>query len=263
MDKKPLRFFEFSEDHGNSSLAKYKYIAVGDKNYPFLLKYEVWQLLFCNITGSLGFYLRQKFYRSLFNKMGKNVIIGRGVTFRQPQKISIKTGSVIDDYSRITVMGNSNDSRIDIGHSVFIGPYTVCSSRNSTIHIEDNTSIGSHSRIGIMQGNLHIGNYVLVGAYCYIGGGNHELKSIDVPMAKQGFRGKGGVFIEDDVWLGASVVVQDGVRIGKGSVIGACSLVNKDIPPYSIAYGVPARIHESRKKSAHPEKSNAEKIVGK
>ena len=75
------------------------------------------------------------------------------------------------------------------------------------------------------------------------------MENVDNPMARQGFQSKGGVEIEDDVWLGAHVVVLDGVKIGRGSVIGACSLVTKDVPPYSIAYGVPAKLHGSRKKS--------------
>ena len=52
---------------------------------------------------------------------------------------------------------------------------------------------------------------------------------------------KGGITIEEDVWLGASVTVLDGVVLGRGTVVGAASLVNHPIPPYSIAYGVPAR----------------------
>jgi acetyltransferase-like isoleucine patch superfamily enzyme len=52
--------------------------------------------------------------------------------------------------------------------------------------------------------------------------------------------------IEDDVWMGARVLIINGSRIGKGSVIGAGSLVNKDIPPYSIAVGNPVRVIDSR-----------------
>ena len=50
------------------------------------------------------------------------------------------------------------------------------------------------------------------------------------------------VYIEDDVWLGANVIVLHGVTIGKGSTVGAGAIVTKDIPPYSVAVGVPARV---------------------
>jgi len=57
---------------------------------------------------------------------------------------------------------------------------------------------------------------------------------------------KGGIVVEDDVWLGYGVIVLDGVRIGKGAVIGAGSVVNQDIPSGAIAVGVPARVVKSR-----------------
>ena len=56
----------------------------------------------------------------------------------------------------------------------------------------------------------------------------------------------GGIIIEDDCWLGSHVTVTKGVRIGKGSVIGANSVVTKDIPPYSVAVGTPAKVIKKR-----------------
>ena len=107
-------------------------------------------------------------------------------------------------------------------------------------------SIGSHCRIGLMNAELSLCQYVIIGAYSYIGGGNHSIADLNRPMVLQKFVSKGGVIIEDDVWIGAHVVVLDGVKIGKGSVIGAHSLVLKDIPDYSIAFGVPAKLHGKR-----------------
>ncbi|HOZ23028.1 MAG TPA: DapH/DapD/GlmU-related protein, partial [bacterium] len=63
----------------------------------------------------------------------------------------------------------------------------------------------------------------------------------------QGYESKGGVVIEDDCWLGAGVMVLDGVTIGTGSVIGAAAVVTKDIPPYSVALGIPAKVVATRK----------------
>ena len=241
-------FHEFSEDSETSALTRYRNISVGHEGYGYLLKYEILQLLLSNMSGAVGLFLRQQFYRTLFKRVGKKVVIGRGVCLRQPKKISIGSGSIIDDYARVTVIGSS-EAAISIGNNVLLGPYSVCSSRDSYVRIYHNTTIGSHCRIASMKGNLCIGRYVLIGAYCYIGGGNHSMENVDNPMARQGFQSKGGVEIEDDVWLGAHVVVLDGVKIGRGSVIGACSLVTKDVPPYSIAYGVPAKLRGSRKKS--------------
>ena len=66
------------------------------------------------------------------------------------------------------------------------------------------------------------------------------------PIRSQPLQTKGGIVIEDDVWLGFGVIVLDGVRIGKGAVIGAGSVVTKDIPEGAIAAGIPARVIKMR-----------------
>ena len=58
---------------------------------------------------------------------------------------------------------------------------------------------------------------------------------------------KAEVIIGDDVWIGADVKINDGVKIGTGAVIGVGSVVTKDIPEYSIAYGVPAKVRGQRR----------------
>ena len=246
-----LMAHDLSKDTGMSSFEKYKALTVGEKGYLYLLKYEILQLLSSNISGALGYLLRQKLYPMLFHSAGGKIALGKGITFRQPNKFSIGSGSIVEDYSRITIMGGGNTS-VKFGKHVFFGPFSVCASKNGKIEIDDHATISSHCRLGSTYGKVYIGKYAMIGAYCYIGGGNHSLSDLSKPMMEQEFNSKGGVEIEDDVWLGASVLVMDGVRIGKGSVIGACSMVNKDIPPYSIAYGIPAKVHGSRQKSENP-----------
>lgn len=240
-----LRFHEVVEDSRSSLLDKYRQLVVGEKGYGYLLRYELLQLFMSNIPGSLGIFLRQYLYRFLFQALAKKVVIGRNVCLRQPAKIRIGAGSVVDDYARLTVAGSS-EAAIVMGSNVLLGPFSVCSSRDATIDIGDHTSIGSHCRIASMGGRLQIGQHVLIGAYSYIGGGNHSMQDVSVPMSRQSFNSKGGVDIGDDVWIGGHVVVLDGTRIGTGAVVGACSLVTKDIPPYAIAFGVPARVQGSR-----------------
>lgn len=93
---------------------------------------------------------------------------------------------------------------------------------------------------------MRIGEYVQIAAFCYVGGTDHRTARVDIPMALQGLDARGGVTIEDDVWVGSHTLVKDGVTIGRGSIIGAFSLVNRDIPPYSVAYGCPARVRKHR-----------------
>lgn len=96
------------------------------------------------------------------------------------------------------------------------------------------------------HGQVEIGNYVIIGPKVVIHSANHKFDRLDIPIQKQGHVVK-PVIIEEDVWIGASAVILPGVRIGKGSVIGAGSVVTKDIPAYSVAMGVPATVKSSRK----------------
>lgn len=107
--------------------------------------------------------------------------------------------------------------------------------------------IGDYSGIGVncsVPSNIHIGKDVMMGPDVLIinQNQNHRIDSISIPMRLQGHQDTLPVVIEDDVWLGARVIVLPGVKIGKGSVIGAGSIVTKDIPEYAISVGNPARI---------------------
>lgn len=96
----------------------------------------------------------------------------------------------------------------------------------------------------IYTGNgLTMGDGVAVAANCTFAPVNHEFRNRNVPIRAQGFRpGKGGIVIEDDVWIGANCVILDGVRLGKGCVIGAGSLVRGEIAAYSIHAGHPLKL---------------------
>lgn len=113
------------------------------------------------------------------------------------------------------------------------------------IDIGNNVSINHGSFIDSSQGEIIIKDNVLIGPYCIIRASNHIYSDPKMPIIKQGHE-FGRIIIEDDVWLGANVVVLPNVRIGRGSVIGAGAVVTKDIEAYSIAVGVPARKIGSR-----------------
>lgn len=238
-------FLGVLKDTKKSPLAKYQDIIIGNKRILNLIKYEIWTFLFGQIPGLIGFFMRQLFYGSLFKKMGKGVIIGRNVSLRHTGKISIGDSVVIDEYCVLSAQGDDN-SGITIGNDVLIGRDTVVNTRDGSIEIGDHADIGASCRLASTC-NLVIGQHVLIAAYCYIGGANHRFDRIDIPIIQQGIIRKGGVSIGDDVWIGADVKINDGVKIGTGAVIGAGSVVTKDIPEYSIAYGVPARVRGQRK----------------
>lgn len=111
-------------------------------------------------------------------------------------------------------------------------------------------SIGNHVYINhntdiYGQGGVEIGNYVLIGPNSNILSVNHAFRDWTQPIASQGITTK-KVRIEDDVWICANVTVIPGVKIGRGSIIGANALVAKDVEPYSIMGGVPAKLIKKR-----------------
>lgn len=126
--------------------------------------------------------------------------------------------SVIDDFVKIKHVGGSGN--IVIGKYVYINSGTVLYSGNGIV----------------------IGDNVLIGPNCSITPVNHEFRNRNKLIREQGFKqSKGGVIIEDDVWIGANVVILDGTIIRRGAVIGANSLVNSEIEEYSMNHGTPCR----------------------
>jgi galactoside O-acetyltransferase len=97
------------------------------------------------------------------------------------------------------------------------------------------------------ESDVRIGDNCIFAALCYlVAGGNHDFSRIDIPIIQQPSVSRGGIRIEPDVWLGARVTVLDGVTIGRGSVVGAGAVVTRDLPPYSVAAGVPAKVLRTR-----------------
>ena len=118
--------------------------------------------------------------------------------------------------------------------------------RRAKIH--KNTSIGDNSGIGYgceIDNQVTIGNNVMMGPNVLIYTRNHKTSDTEIPMREQGMDELKPVLI--DVWIGARVCILPGVTIGKGSILGACTVVAKDIPPYSVVVGNPGRVIKNRK----------------
>ena len=113
-----------------------------------------------------------------------------------------------------------------------------------------NIEIGDNSGLGInccIPSNTIIGKNVMMGPNCYILPHNHAFERTDIPMIEQGNTPKLQTIIEDDVWIGRNVTMTPGRILKKGSIIGACAVLTKDFPEYSIVAGNPAKFIKSRK----------------
>lgn len=120
---------------------------------------------------------------------------------------------------------------VNVDRGAFIGRRTV--------------SIGSHSSIGInarINKGTRIGSNVMMGSEVLIFSENHCTSRTDIPMIQQGNRPVLPVTIGDDVWIGARVIILPGVTIGSGSVLGAGTVVSRDVPAYAVVVGNPGRV---------------------
>jgi len=227
-------------------LKKYIRLVLGKGGTRALLNYELRIMLLANIPGALGIFLRQKFYRSLFRRMGRNVILGKGISIRHPSKISLGDNVAIDDYCALDARGG-DDSGISIGDNTIVSRNTILRTKDGTISIARDSGIGSNCVLASAS-TLEIGeNLLMASCVCVLAGGQHAFDRVDIPIVSQGMVSRGGITIGRNVWLGTRVTVLDGVQIGDEAVIGACSLVNKDIPEYAIAYGIPAKVVKDRR----------------
>ena len=218
------------------------------------------------IPSSLGSRLRHKIYAKLFSQIGETSQIAKSVEFYRMQNIELGDNVLIspdcgifseDDGSKIILNGNVSllyavrincvgkqgevllHNRVTLDRGVNIN-----SCENGQIEICRETLIGPYSCIA-GPGSVYIGEYCMISSHCGIYANQHIFSDRTRPIALQGVTTK-GIVIENDCWLGTGVKVLDGVRIGRGSVIGAGAVVTKDIPPYSIAVGVPAKVIGTR-----------------
>ncbi|AFY43859.1 DapH/DapD/GlmU-related protein [Nostoc sp. PCC 7107] len=195
-------------------------------------------------TLALGTKLRSWLYRSIFAQLDSSVYIQNGVEFLGTDRISIGKKAHIFKGVRIDAQGHSNN-HIYLSHGVAIERNVdIGCLDNTSIYIDEETFIGPDVCIA-GPGDIIIGKRCLIAAHSGIYANNHNFSNPLEPIKSQGIT-RQGIVIENDCWLGHGVTVLDGVTIGEGSVIGAGAVVTKDIPPFSVAIGVPARVIKNR-----------------
>lgn len=111
--------------------------------------------------------------------------------------------------------------------------------------MDEGSSIAQNCTIGGESVGVFIGKNVMIAPNVVIVAFNHGIESLEIPMSLQK-NIEASIIIEDDVWIASNCTISKGVRIGKGSIIGANSFVNKDVAPFSIVGGVPAKFIRSR-----------------
>lgn len=175
---------------------------------------ECWIAIFAWIPGPPGMAIRLLAWRWLFAACG---------TVRFASGLSIERACAMS-----------------LGKRVRLGRGCVLSARDGRLEIGDFSALSPYAQLGADSGSIVIGSRVAIGPGSVLRASNHCFDRRDIPIMSQGHRA-GSIVIEDDVWIGANCVITPDVRIGHGAVIGAGSVVTRDVAPFSIAAGVPAK----------------------
>jgi acetyltransferase-like isoleucine patch superfamily enzyme len=228
-------------------LQTYKELVIGDKSLLQLIKYEVLTTLLGPLPGALGLILRKLFYPMLFKHVGKGVIFGQNVVIRHPDKIRLGNRVVLDDYCLIDARGAGEDGLV-IGDDSIINRGVTIKSKVGPIHIEASANIGAATVI-ISMGGVYIGEMVSIAGGCSISGGAFSTEQGEDIFRDQGKHTKGPIRLDKKSRYAMGAIVLDGVHVEEGCIVGAGSVVITDLPSYSIAAGVPAKVVRSRKKA--------------
>jgi len=232
-------------DPNKSASQLYKEMTVGEKGWGSWLYYEIVILLFGLLPGALGLALRRWFFKPLFVKVGRNVIFGRNLNIRQAYKIKIGDNVIIDDDCTLDGKGHTNQGII-IGDFVTVGRFSSLVCKDADISIGSHVNIGTNVKIiASNKGKIDIGSSIDIGSGCHFSGGSYDYSNADQLPSSQRIETK-GIILGDLAWIGAGVIILDGVRIGTKSIIGAGAVVTADIPANSIATGVPAKVTRTR-----------------
>jgi acetyltransferase-like isoleucine patch superfamily enzyme len=194
--------------------------------------------------------LRLRWHRARLGALGRGCHIEPGVSFHYPGRIRIGHGAGIG--RNATLRANTDESPgIELGRDVSINDAVVINANRGRVIVGDRSWLGPFCLV-YGNGGVTIGRDVLVAGHSSINTVSHSIDRCDIPVNDQPVL-IDPVVIEDDVWIGLNAVILQGVTIGRGTIVGAGAVVNKSIPAWSIAVGVPARVIGRRKGAPPPE----------
>ncbi|GEM_PF-123361 len=202
------------------------------------------------MVWNTGIKLARGMRRRIGFKRAKGLtFIGSHVTLRNKGFISAGRNFIAEDYCEIFGLsrrGITFGDRVTVGRYAMIRPTRQYGggSLGEGLRVGNNSNIGPFAYVGC-SGYIQIGSDVMMGPRVSLYAENHNFEDVTRTMKSQGVK-RETIVIEDDCWLGSHSVILAGVRIGRGSIIAAGSVVSRDVPPYSIAGGVPAKVIRSR-----------------
>lgn len=199
------------------------------------------QWLFGGIPTVIGIGLRAIAYR-LILRMDGLVAIEPHVRIRFASNVRLARGVYLDE----GVYLHATPNGIDVGENTYVMNHAELHVYNFRDLPHAGIKIGKNcliSEFNVLrgQGGIRIGDNVYTSPFVQIASVNHVYDDPARPIIQQGITAQ-GITIEDDVWIGASAIILDGVRVGKGAVVAAGAVVTEDVPAHTVVGGVPARV---------------------
>ena len=199
-------------------------------------------------------FLRGLWWKLWLRQSSGLVLIGRNVAIRNPQYIQTGADFVAENFCEIqglSTQGIIFGDHVTIGSFAMIRPSGYYGRAIGVgLKIGDYSNIGAYSYIGC-SGGIEIGSRVMISPRVSMYAENHNFADPNLPMRDQGVT-YGKITISDDCWIASGSILLAGVHIGQGAVIAAGAVVTKDVPPYAIVGGIPAKIIGSRKTMESP-----------
>ena len=184
------------------------------------------------------FYARQ--HLAMLNRQG--FVSPSATIYHSDLRLSF--GVFIDD--RVLIYKDRGGGPIEFGNNVLIYRDSIIQTgAGGSVTIGTYSSLQPRCQLSAYKAQIRIGSNVQIAPNCAFYPYDHSFLPGEL-IRKQPLQTKGGIVIEDDAWLGVGVIVLDGVRIGKGAVIAAGSVVKHDVPDDAIAAGIPARVIKMR-----------------
>lgn len=179
--------------------------------------------------------------RYLFASIGKGSFVSPSSVIPFPQAVRIGAYVILDDQCAII----TQNARIQLGDRTILGAYARVHAVEGDICMGSDCTLQQFSMISGYSAGITIGNGVRIGAHTLIIGSDHNIEGRDTPIWKKGSTSL-GIKINDDVWIGSNVTILDGVELGQGCVIAAGAVVTKNVSPFAIVAGVPAKTIRER-----------------
>ena len=231
-----------------SAFKKYKKKAAGELSFLRLCLYECFVMLFANLGGAIGYSLRKSAAKQLFRSVGPGLILGRNIVIRHPACISLGANVAIDDCAFFDAAGGGEQG-IRLHDGVVLSRNCIVIAKTGPIEIMQEVDVGFNCVIASITG-ITIGASTIIAGNCYIGGGRYHHDKLLPSIKEQGVYSRGEIVIGEKSWIGAGATILDGVKLGKGVIVGAGAVVTKDAPDYAVLVGSPARILRIREEKS-------------